>query len=233
MTLIKDAGLKFPEARTPMPVVTKIVIHHPVANWTIQRIHEYFLGIGYNGSAYNYYVQKNAEAYYGRSSEAQEYQGAHAGTVHNRNTISVCAEGNFDIEFMQAQQYHKLVAVVAFLCIKHRLSYKDVVGHKELPGQSTACPGRNFNMHKFRADVKGKITELKSEGEDMGKINQLEKRIEALEKRLMNPNQEVSSWAKAPQEWAMENKITDGKRPKDPVSREEAWTLIHRTVKST
>ncbi|OLO40330.1 hypothetical protein BTR23_07525 [Alkalihalophilus pseudofirmus] len=162
MTTIKNAKLKFPKSRTPIKKVDKIVIHHPVANWTIQRLHDYFLGKGWNGTAYNYYVQKNGDAFYGRSSANQEFQGAHA-SGHNLNTIGVCAEGNFEVEHMQPKQYNKLVDVVAHLCKKHKLNEKDVLGHKELKGASTACPGKNFDLNKFRNDVKAKLNPPKQQ----------------------------------------------------------------------
>lgn len=41
-------------------------------------------------------------------------------------------------------------------------------------------------------------------------------------------NSEVSSWAKEAHEWAIKNNISDGTRPKDPVTREEVWTMLFR-----
>ena len=39
---------------------------------------------------------------------------------------------------------------------------------------------------------------------------------------------EVSSWAREAREWAVSRGITDGTRPKDPVTREEVWTMLYR-----
>ncbi len=41
-------------------------------------------------------------------------------------------------------------------------------------------------------------------------------------------NNEVSSWAKEAHEWVVKNKISDGARPKDQVTREEVWTMLYR-----
>ncbi|MTI47868.1 MAG: S8/S53 family peptidase [Firmicutes bacterium] len=41
-------------------------------------------------------------------------------------------------------------------------------------------------------------------------------------------NNEVSEWAKEAQAWVKENEISDGTRPKDPITREEIWTMLHR-----
>lgn len=38
---------------------------------------------------------------------------------------------------------------------------------------------------------------------------------------------EISAWAKDAHEWVKENNISDGKRPKDTVTREEVWTMLY------
>lgn len=42
------------------------------------------------------------------------------------------------------------------------------------------------------------------------------------------PQDDTSDWAREAREWAMEKGITDGTRPKDPVTREEVWTMLYR-----
>ena len=39
---------------------------------------------------------------------------------------------------------------------------------------------------------------------------------------------EVSDWAREARDWAVSRGITDGTRPKDPVTREEVWTMLYR-----
>ena len=38
----------------------------------------------------------------------------------------------------------------------------------------------------------------------------------------------AAGWAKAGQAWAMKNELFDGTRPTDPLTRQEAWTMLHR-----
>ena len=45
------------------------------------------------------------------------------------------------------------------------------------------------------------------------------------------PVDEVSAWAREAHEWAVSRGITDGTRPKDPVTREEVWTMLWRALK--
>jgi N-acetylmuramoyl-L-alanine amidase len=44
------------------------------------------------------------------------------------------------------------------------------------------------------------------------------------------PADEVSAWAREAREWAVEQGITDGSRPKDTVTREELWVMLYRAV---
>lgn len=45
------------------------------------------------------------------------------------------------------------------------------------------------------------------------------------------PVQTVSDWAREAHVWAVEQGITDGTRPKDPVTREEVWAMLYRAFK--
>ena len=45
------------------------------------------------------------------------------------------------------------------------------------------------------------------------------------------PIDDVSPWAKEARDWAVSRGITDGTRPKDPVTREELWTMLWRALK--
>lgn len=52
-----------------------------------------------------------------------------------------------------------------------------------------------------------------------------------LERPAPDPADEVSAWAREAREareWAVSRGITDGTRPKDPVTREEVWTMLER-----
>ena len=41
----------------------------------------------------------------------------------------------------------------------------------------------------------------------------------------------VSVWAREARDWAVSRGITDGTRPKEPVTREEVWTMLYRALK--
>mgnify|MGYP001289385161 CR=1 FL=1 len=53
-----------------------------------------------------------------------------------------------------------------------------------------------------------------------------------LRKKLVpKPAEGVSEWAKEAGDWVVMLGISDGRRPKDPVTREEVWTMLYRALK--
>ena len=168
MSVIKNARLKFKSPRTKMKKATKIIIHHPVANWTVQRTHEYFVGLlGYNGMAYNYYVQKDGNAFYGRSDPNQEYQGAHA-SGRNADTIGVSFEGNFQIDKMSNKQLQIGIKAVVEICRKNNLTSKDILPHSAVG--NTACPGKNFPLKELIEGVNKELNAVKAVGKKLYKV---------------------------------------------------------------
>lgn len=63
-----------------------------------------------------------------------------------------------------------------------------------------------LTMNQFRKDVKAKMSD--SVSQDNTKV-----------------------WYADDQKWAMDNKISDGSRPADPVTRAEVWAMLHRLAK--
>lgn len=53
------------------------------------------------------------------------------------------------------------------------------------------------------------------------------------EEKTVTKSNEPSEWAKEAIKWAVVNKISDGTRPKDTITREEVLTLLHRFYKYT
>jgi len=159
MSVIKNARLKFNRPRKKLNKVNKIIIHHPVADWTVKRTHDYFINKqGYNGIAYNYYIQKDGQGFYGRSDPNQEYEGAHT-SGRNDDTLGVSFEGNFQVDQMSAKQLQMGIKVVSELCIKHKLTSNDLLPHSAVG--NTVCPGKNFPMVALMDGVNKELNEVK------------------------------------------------------------------------
>jgi hypothetical protein len=81
----------------------------------------------------------------------------------------------------------------------------NIIGHYQIvPRWKPICPGANFPF----TEIIGKLDEP------------------AAVKVPDAPD--VSPWAQDAHKWVTETGISDGMRPRDTVTREEMWTMLHR-----
>lgn len=125
-----------------------LILHHAgVASASPDSIHRTHIGNGWAGIGYHYYIRKDGTIYRGRP---EDTVGAHAYGA-NSHSIGVCFEGNYQVEpTMPAAQLAAGQALVAD--IKRRWGISKVIGHKNVAGSTTDCPGLNF---PFAAIVSG------------------------------------------------------------------------------
>lgn len=126
-----------------------IILHHCAGFGSVQSIHLQHInpppqGNGWAGIGYHYYVRKNGEIWRGRPQWAQ---GSHC-PGRNSDSISVCFEGNFEVEQMPEIQLQSGLWLVRYLS-KQVYPSAHICGHREQ--YATACPGKNFPMAKFKA----------------------------------------------------------------------------------
>ncbi|RFU61211.1 peptidoglycan recognition protein family protein [Peribacillus glennii] len=144
---IEKVKLSFRYALDPIKKVDKLVLHHPAhKTWGIHDIHDFHKDKKkWSGIGYNYFITKEGRIQEGRG----KYEGAHC-LGHNDHTLGICFQGDFEKEKMPDAQVKAGGWLIAQLVREYGLQLNDVVGHKDMPGASTACPGKNFRM----ADVK-------------------------------------------------------------------------------
>lgn len=78
----------------------------------------------------------------------------------NSRSLGICVVGNFDGENPPAEQWWTAAAVVHYLRRFCRVPIEFVIGHREAqevagvqPKGRKSCPGKAFDMHKFRMDL--------------------------------------------------------------------------------
>lgn len=165
---LEKADLRFRSEPVPRRATEKVVVHHTAGSprQSVEGVHAYHLRRGWLGLGYNI-VQDDAGVWYeGRGLDAR---GAHA-LAHNDTTVGVCLTGNFETDELPPHRYGSLVSMCAALCRRYGLSADDVVGHRELPGAATACPGRYLDVAQLRRDVAGRLGEGSPEGETIWRI---------------------------------------------------------------
>lgn len=79
-------------------------------------------------------------------------QGAHA-AGHNHDTLgfAVVHDGEGEVP---PSLWNELLFRVCDACIQYGIPANNVIGHRELPGVTKACPGKRFDMERFRTAVR-------------------------------------------------------------------------------
>jgi N-acetylmuramoyl-L-alanine amidase len=122
-----------------------IVWHHAAGTGSPDQIHATHVAIGDSGIAYHYYVRKDGRIYRGRPEWAM---GAHC--LGHNDWLGVCAEGAYHVTKTMPP---KQLAALQWLHddIKRRRGPLPDKKHKDMSGNSTACPGQYFPMAKIVA----------------------------------------------------------------------------------
>jgi hypothetical protein len=80
--------------------------------------------------------------------------GAHC-PPRNKDGVGICLIGNFDEHEVPKLQWEKAIDLCLWLHREFNILLANIRGHKEEHANRT-CPGKNFDMEKFRQDVYNK-----------------------------------------------------------------------------
>jgi hypothetical protein len=111
-------------------------------------------GLGYHFVIGNGHGSGDGEIETGPRWLAQE-NGAHAGiTEYNQYGIGICLVGDFTDSHPTEKQMQALIALCRDLMKHCKIDADHVYGHRELPGATTDCPGKQFSMEELRKILK-------------------------------------------------------------------------------
>jgi N-acetyl-anhydromuramyl-L-alanine amidase AmpD len=148
------AGEEIPEwSHTGYRPWKYIVIHHSSTEGgnaaSFDRDHRArgFDELGYHFVITNANGGKDGQIEVSRRWRTQKW-GAHTGRTegnrYNNYGIGICLVGNFEVADPSAKQLAALNALVRYLVKRHGIRVEDVITHRDAPGASTVCPGRNL-----------------------------------------------------------------------------------------
>ena len=109
-----------------------------------------------NGLAYHFVIgngtgSRDGEIEIGRRWKKQIYGGHVKGQALNKISVGICLVGNFERNHPTARQLKSLYNLTRYLQTGLLRGRQEVLGHKDLPKQSTACPGRFFPLKQYRS----------------------------------------------------------------------------------
>ncbi len=148
-----------PEVNNPKYI---IVHHSATATGDAETFRRAHMAKGWRNIGYHYIIgngtgSKDGEVETGRV----EYEaGAHA-IGYNAKSIGICLVGNFDTDKPTPAQMASLENLVKDIMARHKIPVSKVLGHGEVKGAATVCPGKNFDIAAFRKRLEGKPVEKK------------------------------------------------------------------------
>ncbi|HLX62683.1 MAG TPA: peptidoglycan recognition family protein [Planctomycetota bacterium] len=139
---------------------THIVIHHSASTTgsaaSFDRAHR---EKGWDGLGYHFVIGNGSGSGDGQVEVGyrwtKQLQGAHAGNYeYNQHGIGICLVGDFEkVGPPSAAQMASLRSLVAFLQARCSIPTNEIIGHGNVPGRNTECPGRYLDVARFRASL--------------------------------------------------------------------------------
>jgi len=138
-----------------------IVIHHTASSsGSVESIHAYHLtkkdknGKPWKGIGYHFVIGNGNGMGDGEIEPTfrwkQQTSGAHAGSLthpeYNDQGIGICLVGNFEVSHPSAAQLSAVKQLVGVLKREYSIKSSNVIGHRDVIGKDTACPGKFFPM---------------------------------------------------------------------------------------
>ncbi|WP_081684038.1 peptidoglycan recognition protein family protein [Granulicoccus phenolivorans] len=151
---------------------TYLVIHHmatpnnvattKAAAYQIARdCQSWHLGNGWGDTGQHFSVSRGGYALEGRHGSLNALRGGknfpigiHARGGNDRS-IGIETQGTFTSELPPAAQWKTLVQLAAYICQQYRIPTSRIIGHRDVNGSSTACPGNTLYaaLPRFRQEV--------------------------------------------------------------------------------
>lgn len=125
----------------------KFVIVHQSATkkseTSFEKIKKFHLYQGMGNIAYHYFIEANGRLKKGRN---ESTQGTHTrASSMNTKSIGICLAGEFNSETPEPAQLLTLELLLKNLSTKYKFKKQNILGHREVYGSATECPGDSLN----------------------------------------------------------------------------------------
>lgn len=163
--LEKGQRLLVPNAAPIVPVIPLypskkwkyIVIHHSATDeGSSLYFDNYHQGKGWEGIGYHFVIDNGTKEKQDGQIEVsprwiKQEDGSHCSASNmNEKAIGICLVGNFNKEYVSSKQLDALVYLVNILRKYYKIPLKGIIGHNQVLGARTECPGKNFPWPRFK-----------------------------------------------------------------------------------
>jgi len=160
-----------------------LIIHHSATardTTTFEAVKKYHISKGWGDIGYHFFITPNGKVMAGRSENSI---GAHCqADSMNFKSLGICLPGNFMTEVPTVEQLSSLLDLLKKLMSKYNIPKENVLGHREVSGASTACPGDN--LQKWVSNFRGQNSESDRSAIAEQVMSHLEQAIEKLKQLL-------------------------------------------------
>lgn len=160
-----------------------LVIHHSATardTTTFDAVKRYHISKGWDDIGYHFFITASGKVMAGRS---ENTIGAHCvADSMNFKSLGICLPGNFMTEVPTVEQLSSLLDLLKKLMSKYSIPKENVLGHREVSGASTACPGDN--LQKWISNFRGQKSETDRSVIAEQVMNHLEQAIDKLKQIL-------------------------------------------------
>jgi N-acetylmuramoyl-L-alanine amidase len=139
--------------------ITYLIVHHTATArdlTTAEAVRRYHVeSRGWGDIGYHYFIEADGRVHKGRPDNVR---GAHCRTDDmNGKSLGICLAGHFDLEPPTIEQMITLAALLKALIAKYEVVPEKVLGHCEVAGATTSCPGEVMRewVRIFRAENGG------------------------------------------------------------------------------
>jgi len=135
-----------------------IVVHHSASDKGGAKIfHEWHQGRGWDELGYHFVIGNGTDTQDGYvevgSRWLKQKRGAHTKSPDdsfNEYGIGICVVGNFENCKPTLVQMNSLRCLLAFLMARYNMNVDQLYCHREVKGNDTLCPGKNFPMAELQ-----------------------------------------------------------------------------------
>ena len=164
-----DSDLRWEDFQPPADIAlrpwTHIVIHHSASRrGSSASIDAWHRKKGWDGLGYHVVIGNGTDMALGRIEQGFRWhlqrEGAHAGggelgRSFNQLGIGICLIGDFNRDQPDAWQEERLAQLCALLIHNiPTLSVGRIIGHQDVPGKQTDCPGSHLSVDRLRYRVR-------------------------------------------------------------------------------
>lgn len=134
-----------------------IIVHHSASDEdNALSLYKTHLRRGFDGTGYDFIVDNGTRGTVAGHVDATprwvaQKDGAHCkASGMNAKAIGICLVGNFSREYLPAEQLAALVRLVNYLSHYYHIPVRNILGHSQVPGAKTECPGKLFPWKIFK-----------------------------------------------------------------------------------